>query len=455
VVVPESYEPAYLRAVSTHLCPDVVLAVGWVEDYTVQNTNAIREVAEHCGALKVYWATEDIQHLHKWSLPFARRLGADLVMTINEDCVREYQLQGHHAGHLDFGCNTDLFRTLTPDPGHACDVLLVARAYNFEVPFREKSLSDLLLPLLDQPGLDLRVWGSGWDMTQRLPKQIPPGCLQGLAPYTLTPLLYSSARIVLGPQNENRYDTQVTMRTFEIMGTGSLLLTSKTPAILRLFKPGEHLLVTASPGETSRLVAQFLRDNRARRQVGEAGRQEVLRQHTYVHRAEALVSAAEAILAQRHTRVPGKPRAHVKIPSCLVLGASFVEGERTGRTLLISPKGEVRLKTLLVSEGWNTRLGFKIERPKGNVLQYILRLWQVRGTEPIPKVVCSCNNSETTAQGPDAEGWWSWSIRPFDMAGTLEVELSVAPGEMGSVEFASMEWSGSEEFKPRLVVIYR
>ncbi|WP_375541026.1 glycosyltransferase family protein [Paenibacillus tyrfis] len=66
------------------------------------------------------------------------------------------------------------------------------------------------------------------------------------------------------------------------------LLTSDTPEIRRLFKPGEHLVVSRFPEETVRLVRYYLKHPDKRERIRKAGQYAVAK-HTYKYRAIRMI----------------------------------------------------------------------------------------------------------------------------------------------------------------------
>ena len=101
--------------------------------------------------------------------------------------------------------------------------------------------------------------------------------LHGYLPYPDAHKVYNSAKIVIGPQNQL---TQVTQRTYEILGSGGFLLTSDTPEIRRLFKPGKDLVVSRSAKQTRNLVRYYLKHPKQRERIRKQGKITVLR-HNY------------------------------------------------------------------------------------------------------------------------------------------------------------------------------
>ena len=84
---------------------------------------------------------------------------------------------------------------------------------------------------------------------------IPRDWIQGYIDYTDANKVYSSSDIIIGLQN---LPTQLTQRTYEIMGSGGILLTNDIPIINRLFKSGRDLITSSSPEETIELVKYYL-----------------------------------------------------------------------------------------------------------------------------------------------------------------------------------------------------
>jgi spore maturation protein CgeB len=120
--------------------------------------------------------------------------------------------------------------------------------------------------------------------------QLPRAFLHGYLPYDEAYKVYNSADIVIGLQNTT---TQVTMRTFEILGSGGFLLTSKTPAVDNLFKVNHDLVAAGSPEETLAMVHYYLDHPDQRHQIQQQGQAAVV-SHSYQHRAESIIAILKA-----------------------------------------------------------------------------------------------------------------------------------------------------------------
>jgi len=84
------------------------------------------------------------------------------------------------------------------------------------------------------------------------------------------------------------------------------VLTDRQRDVLALFRDGEHLAVFSDGGDLERRLREFLDDAAARRRIAAAGRREVLRRHTYVHRIAELLKSLEGA---------GRPPAPASAPA--------------------------------------------------------------------------------------------------------------------------------------------
>jgi len=87
------------------------------------------------------------------------------------------------------------------------------------------------------------------------------------------------------------------MRLFEIPCFGIPLVTNSITdnGLEELFTVGEHILVYRNESELVKIVQQLLRDTQLRQQIGLAGREHVLRAHTYEHRMRELLTVVQNV----------------------------------------------------------------------------------------------------------------------------------------------------------------
>lgn len=304
---------ADLTYIMENFQPDLLVSVGWIAEYVPKKLAIIREAAEHFGCLHAYWATEDVNHLIKWSLPMVRAVQPDVVFTINAECIPSYLNLGIPAFHLDFGYNPAFPPATTEqlDSRYSHDLALVANYYDSspDIEFREKSMDILVRPLVER-GYDLALWGNRWERAPWLvATPMAKGLCQGPISFEDSFKVYKNSKIILNLQNENHFSTQVTSRTFEILGSDGFQLTARTPAIEGLFIHSHHLVMSSSPAETLGLVDYYLAHEEERLVIAAHGQAEVLAKHTYDQRAAYMLSCLDQDLVKerKKTQAPAFP----------------------------------------------------------------------------------------------------------------------------------------------------
>src|SRR5713226_5561982 len=105
--------------------------------------------------------------------------------------------------------------------------------------------------------------------------------------------VYKQSKIVVNIGRDD-YPQDANLRTFEAMAAGALLLTSLPSELTQLgFEPGKHFLGFRIRNEIVPLIRKYLVDEPARRQIAEAAREKVLREHTYDVRVQTLLENLE------------------------------------------------------------------------------------------------------------------------------------------------------------------
>jgi spore maturation protein CgeB len=92
--------------------------------------------------------------------------------------------------------------------------------------------------------------------------------------------LYNSAKIVLNASRV-RNSSGLNMRFFEVLGSGSLLLTDQAPELERHFTPDVELIVFRDLIELKDKIRHLLENGSARRAVASQGYSKVQGNHTY------------------------------------------------------------------------------------------------------------------------------------------------------------------------------
>ena len=271
--------------------PNLVVTVGWGPEHTKIKQNWIRNSVKSANIPHIYWAVEDPHFTTSYTLPLLMRMQPDFVFSLSTDMVNFYRKIGIPSAHLDFGFHSNVHRTVDFELEYSSPISLVANAYPQvlkEAPshFRHQSLKNLVEPLLKRK-THINLWGKSWnEMDNILSTTIPSNYIKGYIDYTSANKVYSSSEIMLGLQN---YKTQVTQRTYEILACGGFLITSDTPAVRKLFKPGHDLVVSSSPEETIALIEYYLKNPQKRKKIQKNG-QITVQDYSYTNKAEYIIN---------------------------------------------------------------------------------------------------------------------------------------------------------------------
>ncbi|PFN82002.1 peptigoglycan-binding protein LysM [Bacillus sp. AFS076308] len=274
--------------------PDLIIYLGWTNEHSKEKWPWIREAIKKTTIPLVYWATEDPLHTENFTKPLINAVKPDFVFTVTPSLCEKYEKLGFKADHLDFGYHQSVHYPVQPFNNYRCDIAVVANAYPDYLKknpesFRAEALRTLIKPLIKK-GIRVDFWGNHWDkMGEYIGSDIPTNWIHGYLDYRDAYKVYSSAKIVIGLQNSSK---QLTMRTFEILGSGGVLLTTDTPAVREKFTPGQDLIVSSGRKETVSKIQEYLKNDLERQQIRENG-QKAVQDHSYRNRAKRILEVLE------------------------------------------------------------------------------------------------------------------------------------------------------------------
>lgn len=275
--------------------PDLVIAIGWGPEQTAVKLDWINRYVHEADIPLIYWATEDPTFTESFTMPLIQRVQPDFVFTICSERVDYYAQRGIKAAHMDFGFHSSIHCPVPAEDAYRTSIAVVANAYPHVFKqhadhFRLVSLFTLIRPLL-HANMRIDFYGRDWDkMKPYLGLDIPQEWIHGYLSYPDAHKVYSSADIVIGLQN---YETQLTQRTYEILGSGGFLVTQDTLAVRSMFTSGKDLLAASTSHETRQIIEHYLQHPEERKQIQEQGRR-VVRHASYQHRADYMVQVLQA-----------------------------------------------------------------------------------------------------------------------------------------------------------------
>ena len=107
--------------------------------------------------------------------------------------------------------------------------------------------------------------------------------------------IYNQSKITVNLSNA----TDLNLRTFESMACGSMLLTDIQDKLLGLFQDRKHLVVYKNYFEVPKLINYYLKNQTERLAIAKKGQKEVLKNHTYNHRAKEILERVEPLLREK------------------------------------------------------------------------------------------------------------------------------------------------------------
>lgn len=212
----------------------------------------------------------------------------DMVYVFDKECVTNLKEKGiKHVMYLPCACDQTTFYPQSLDPSYDplinCTVGFVAVYY----PERGALLNQM-------KGLDLGLWGSGWDEAPEL-CEFPSGTWRGLRiTATDAAKVYNLAKICPNAHHSQTRRGGINTRTFEILAAGGFELVDNVPGLEEHFEVGREIVAYSSPVEFRELTEYYLSHPSERAAIIERGRSRVLRDHTYEKRLEVILRTLDS-----------------------------------------------------------------------------------------------------------------------------------------------------------------
>lgn len=200
-----------------------------------------------------------------WSMLF------DLVFVFHPGYDVEFQRAGHPGAHvIPHAIDASLF--LGEELGREFEIGWVGQTRGPLYRTRER-----LLPVLSR-AFRMNDWSRRYGVVEMA-------------------RIYRQSKIVVNIARDD-FPQDANLRTFEVMAAGALLLTALPTELTQIgFEDGVHFIGYRKETEIVPLVRKYLSEEPARRRIVEAARDKVQREHTYDHRAQAILD-----LTERHGR---------------------------------------------------------------------------------------------------------------------------------------------------------
>lgn len=277
-VGPETKLGVVLRQVEA-FAPDVII-MGSMFDYFGEFARAAARITSN---------------LFAWiACPYPRRLdfsGIRGVFSSVDAFVADFRTAGLRAERLDAAFDPDILAALGPTEKRY-DVTFIGGLSSRSHGHRVRALKSLL-----RQGVRVDLWGYGLDRGL-FPNPLARtfhGELWGLAYYRT--LAQSSVSLNFHIDVARSAGFAGNMRTYEVTGCGSALLTDGSAEIQRLFSVGNEVAVFDESTPLGTQVRRFLEEVKHRDQVARSGQQKCLSHHSYPVRIRQFENLLQGLIA--------------------------------------------------------------------------------------------------------------------------------------------------------------
>lgn len=245
--------------------PDVVL----VFKGTRLAPEEVRALRSRFGARWANWFPDD-PHQIEASL----RLGPayDRFFTHDSASLQRHRAAGAQPHYLAFGCDPEYLRPLAGGARWAAPIAFVGS----RDPVREGALRDV-------EEIGVTIWGPGW----------PRGPLYGddFVRVLSGAVVGLNVHQHFGARGDPvRYGTGANMRVFELAAVGTPQLSDAKGDIARHFVPDREIVLYRSVEELKQRARALIDNEPWRRDLATAARERAVREHTWRHRLEELLT---------------------------------------------------------------------------------------------------------------------------------------------------------------------
>lgn len=209
---------------------------------------------------------------------------------------------GHLYHTIPLACDATLIGESAINPTFISDLAFIGTNLPEKRDYFRKNIDPL------KRYLDVKMYGQDWTRyqqilgwTQRLGQLLNIPFLRTLQKPKLTfedeRAIYQSAKISINVHEgyQRIYGGDCNERTFKIAGYGGFQICDNVTCIGKYFAIDKEVIIACSTNDWYEKTMHYLRDEDARSKIIDAGRQRVLAEHTYHHRARQMLKIANKI----------------------------------------------------------------------------------------------------------------------------------------------------------------
>jgi len=239
-------------------------------------------IREELGAKTALWYPDDPRFFN--SLVRYIAPSYDYVFTASEKSISMYEEIGCGRVHfLPFACEETVHKKVSlterEREEYEANVVFVGTY----TPRRGK-----LIKALEKNGMKVKVYGPYWKYFK------PNGNTHDGIYGPEMVKAFNAAKMVLNIHMGEDLPYKVNMRTFEVTGSGSFLLTDNAYGLSTLFNAGKELITYQDKNELVELAKYYLSAEEERSEIAERARERAHKDHTYRQRIQRLLTFCSA-----------------------------------------------------------------------------------------------------------------------------------------------------------------
>ncbi|WP_445154082.1 glycosyltransferase family protein [Arthrobacter sp. Hor0625] len=253
------------------------------------------------GIPTAFWNKEDPPHFDDF-LPAAKLF--DFVFTSDADKIPEYVRElGHdRVATLPFAAQPAIHNPIRPRHGwHSRGVAFAGMYFAHKYPERRDQM-DMLIGAAsaeaDRGGADLEIYSRqlGADVNYQFPAPLDKRVVGSLS-YAEMLTAYRAHKVFLNVNSVTESPSMCARRIFEISASGTPVVSTASAAIAKFFAEDE-VMVVGSRSEAQNILRMLTSSTELNERVVHKAQRRIWSEHTYAHRAEAVIQAASPGMAR-------------------------------------------------------------------------------------------------------------------------------------------------------------
>jgi spore maturation protein CgeB len=185
--------------------------------------------------------------------------------------------------YLPLATNPDRYKDISVSEQDKCD-------YGYDICFIGVPFDNRVELFESLHGYNLGVFGDGWTKYFMLNGKTTPSYYKGKASGETVNKIYLSSKIVLNIHHPHSIEGLNT-RTFDIPACGAFEMVDYKKNVEMHFEVDKEIVTFKNINELKSKIDYYLKNDDLRKTISKRGKQRVLNEHTWVHRANDIVTA--------------------------------------------------------------------------------------------------------------------------------------------------------------------